>query len=81
MRRRTRLHTGSRRARDGIDTDIMFDKSQLSSGEQTKLDAGREAAGVGNVHRRGDLAAVDLRETIDEVVGMSCSFMKASLLP
>lgn len=51
MRRRSWLHTGSRRARDGINTDIALDESQLSSGEQTELDAGREAARVGDMHR------------------------------
>lgn len=80
MCRGTRLYTGTCRTRDRIDTDIVLDQSHLSRRKQTKLDTGGEATGVSDMHRRSDLASVDLRETIDEVVSLRRRMLRVNYL-
>ncbi len=68
MGRRTGLDAGAGRPRDGVDADVALEQSHLGGGQQSELDAGGEAAGIGHMLRLGDAAAVDFGQAIDEVV-------------
>ena len=68
--RSTGLHTGARGACDGVDADVGGQQPELGSGEQSELDAGGKASGIGDMFGMGDLLTVDFRQTVDEVVGL-----------
>lgn len=67
----TGLLTGTRRARDGIHADGTAEQTHLCRRQQRQLDARGKAAGVGQVARLTDLGAVDLGQTVDEVVALA----------
>ena len=64
----TRFLPGSRTSCYGIDTDVIDQQSRLSQWQQPQLDAGGEAAGVGQMLASFDEFPVQFRQTVDEVV-------------
>ena len=64
----TGLHAGSRASRDGVDADGGSDEPHLGGRQQSELNARGKATGVGYMAGSADALAVDLGQTIDEVV-------------
>ena len=68
--RRARLDARPGAARDGVHHDVVVQHQVLGQGEQSQLDAGGEAAGVGHVQGGAGGAAVQFRQAVDEVVAL-----------
>ena len=68
VRRRAGLLTSSRRARDGIDSNVLGQQSCLRKRKQAQLDACGEATGVRQVLALCNLFPVRLRQAIHIIV-------------
>ena len=66
---RSRLHPSSRGAGDGIDGHVAVEEVHGGGGQESQLDAGGEAAGIGYVARMTDCLPVDFGKTITKVMG------------
>ena len=64
----TGLLSGSRGTRDGIHADVLLQQVEVGGGQQSQLDAGGEAAGVGYVLGVLNLAFIDFRQSVDIVM-------------
>ena len=73
------LLTGTRRARDGIHADGTVEQAHLCRRQQRQLDARGKAAGVGQVARLTNLRAVDLGQSVDEVVALAGECQRVAL--
>ena len=58
----------SRGSRDGVDMQVVVEHQMFRQGQDGQLDAGGEAARVGHVARLHDLLAVQLGESVDEIM-------------
>ena len=71
MGRCGRLHAGAGAARNGVHADVALKQSGFRQRQQSELNAGGEATGVGDVLRAANQVAVQLRQAIDIVIVLS----------
>ncbi len=67
----TRLLSGTRRARNGINGNVVVEQAELGSGQQSQLYARGKAAWIGNMLRLGYGVVIDFRQTIYVVIAIA----------
>ena len=70
MGRRPGLLSRPGAARNGVDRYVFSEQAHPCGGQQAELYARGEAAGVGHAARRGYAGAVELGQSVDEVVAL-----------
>ena len=67
----TRLLSSTRRARNGINGNVVVEQAELGSGQQSQLYARGKAAWIGNMLRLGYGVVIDFGQTIYVVIALA----------